>query len=81
MFRAPVVGVLTASVVMVVFQSAPGASGEQRPTVTCIDATVRTVDARIDHLRHVVEAMRRGADPRSLPKAPSDAPLAACGVR
>ena len=82
MLRAPVVGVMVGSLLVVASQSLPlSVAGSRLPTPTCVDATMRTVDARIDPLRDAIDSVGRGGDPRSLPHAPSHPRLAACGVR
>lgn len=79
MFRAPVVGVWVGAVLVVASQSAP-VTGAIRdlPPVACVDATLRTVDARLDHVVDVLRAAERGTDPRTWPAAPTDVRLAAC---
>ncbi|MFC6696385.1 hypothetical protein [Nocardioides daphniae] len=82
MVRAPVTGVLVGAVIVVLAQWGPVASAAgDVPLVTCAGATLRTIDQRIEHLVEVVEAVERGVSPRSLPAAPTDPALGACGVQ
>lgn len=79
MLRAPVAGVLTGAALVVMSQPLSYAGAVRHlPGGACVEATVRIVDARLDHLSDVFRAVEQGADPRSLPAVPSADGLAAC---
>lgn len=84
MFRAPVLGVLVGSVAVVLAQSPMTRTVvldpvvDRVPWLTCVDATLTTVDQRVDHLATSVRTLQRGADPGSLPRVPTDTRLASC---
>lgn len=82
MLRAPVAGVLVGAALVVLSQPLSVAGAIRHlPGGECVDATVRTVDERVEHLSDVLRAVEQGADPRSLPAAPSAVRMSACSAQ